>query len=94
MLEKINDNIIYFDNDKEFYEFCVIPNLVVNEYIDDLGNVKYYTDFDFSSPYLNAIKQGKKFMIMDSDSQIFKHQAVSYRTITKPIENLEQYFDI
>ena len=51
-------------------------------------------DFNLSNAYNDAISQGKKFIIKDPNSQIFKHQAVSYRTITKPIQNLEEYFDL
>ena len=77
-------NIIYFDNDEEFYEFAVIPELVTKD-------GKYF-DFELSSQYKNALKSGKKFCIKDEDSQILKHAAVSYRTITKDIDSLEPWF--
>ena len=33
------------------------------------------------------------FIIKDENSQIYKHGAVSYRTITKEISNLEPWYD-
>lgn len=96
MLKKIsneNDKIMYFDSDDDFYNFCVVPKLEIIEYIDRNGDVAYHTDFNLSNKYYDAIKNGMKFIIKDEDSQIYKHGAVSYRTITKPIENLEEYWE-
>ena len=87
------DNIIYFDNDNEFYEYCVVPELVPVQYIDSEGNEKYYSDFNLSSQYNNAINNGTRFIIKDEDSQIYKHGCVSYRTISKDIQNLDPWFD-
>ena len=39
------DNIIYFDSDNEFYDYCVVPELVPVQYIDSEGNEKYYTNW-------------------------------------------------
>lgn len=39
----IEDNNIIFENDDEFYEWGIIPNLIVRN--DDNG---LYTDFEFS----------------------------------------------
>lgn len=91
--EQNDDNIIYFDSDEDFYKFCVVPELITIEC--DIDGVKhYYYDFDFSYLYKDAIKQGKHFIIKDENSSIFKNKTISYRTITKPIQNLYQYFDI
>ena len=87
------DNIIYFDNDNEFYEYCVVPELVPVQYIDSEGNEKYYSDFKLSSQYNNAINNGIRFIIKDEDSQIYKHGCVSYRTISKDIQNLDPWYD-
>ena len=46
-----------------------------------------------SEAYNDAINIGKHFMIEDENSQICKHGCVSYRTISKPIKNLETYFN-
>jgi hypothetical protein len=87
------DNIIYFDSDNEFYDYCVVPELVPVQYIDSEGNEKYYSDFNLSSQYNNAINNGTRFIIKDEDSQIYKHGCVSYRTISKDIQNLDPWFD-
>jgi len=91
-MEEIN-NIIYFDSDDDFYNFCVVPELVPREYTLADGRVVYFSDFDFTKCYKDALSQGKRFIIKDEDSSIFKHGAVSYRTITKNVDNLDQYFD-
>jgi len=75
---------IFFDNDDEFYQFCVVPQINI---------VDGVMTFDLSSAYYNAVNNGCKFIIKDEDSSIFKHQAVSYRTLTQPVKNLVQYFD-
>ena len=84
----IKGNIIYFDNDNEFYDFAVIPQLITKD-----GDKSKYFDFELSPQYHKALKEGKKFCIKDEDSKILKHAAVSYRTITKDIENLEPWFE-
>lgn len=88
---RTNTDTMYFTSDDEFYNFCVVPKLVVCTDTDDEGNVLRYTDFNFSDAYNNAIAQNKKFIIRDENSRIFKHGCVSYRTITKPVSNLEEY---
>ena len=89
----IKDNIIYFDSDNEFYEYSVVPELVPVQYIDSEGNEKYYTDFNLSPQYNNAVNNGMRFVIKDEDSQIYKHGCVSYRTISKDIQNLDPWYD-
>lgn len=87
------DNIIYFDSDNEFYDYCVVPELVPVQYIDSEGNEKYYSDFNFTPQYNSAINNNMRFVIKDEDSQIYKHGCVSYRTISKDIQNLDPWFD-
>ena len=91
---KINKdtNIMYFDNDDEFYQFCVAPVVIPIASTKD-GITSYSFDFDFTQGYKNALSNGKRFVIKDEDSQIYKRGAVTYRTITKPIQNLDQYFN-
>ena len=89
----IKDNIIYFDSDNEFYKYSVVPELVPVQYIDSEGNEKYYSDFNFTSQYNNDVNNGMRFVIKDEDSQIYKHGCVSYRTISKDIQNLDPWFD-
>lgn len=90
---KTIDNIIYFDNDQEFYDYSVIPELTPIAYTDKSGTERYYTDFSFTPQYHNAINNGMTFIIKDEDSQIYKHGGVSYRTIFKEVPNLEPWFD-
>lgn len=87
-----NEDVIYFNNDDEFYKFCVNPQIKAVKYINPKGEEDYFTDFDFTQNYKDAIEQGKKFIIKDEDSRIFKNGMVSYRTISKKVDNLEQYF--
>ena len=89
-----NSNRIYFDNDDDFYAFSVNPTLVTKEFVDANGNVGYYCDFDFTPQYYDAVNAGKKFIIKDENSNIYKHQAVSFRTISKPVSNLGYYYEI
>lgn len=88
-IEANDPNIRYFDNDEEFYTYCVEPKLVTV----DSGEGYYYSTFNFTQQYLDDVANGKKFIIKDENSQIFKRGCVSYRTITKPVQNLEQYFN-
>ena len=82
----------YFDSDDEFYKFAVVPVLIAKEWPNSIdGKTRYYTDFNFSYKYQNALKKGHRFVIKDPNSQICKHQAVSFRTITKPIKNLDDW---
>jgi len=87
------DKIIYFDNDQEFYDYAVIPELVPIHYTDKSGVERYYTDFNFTPQYNNAVNNGMTFIIKDEDSQIYKHGGVSYRTIYKDVPNLEPWFN-
>ena len=93
---KIDDkkNIMHFDSDDEFYQFCVVPEIVIVDYINPAGKNDHYMTFNLSPSYLDAVDNGTRFMIHDPKSQIYKHQAVSYRTCTKPIQNLIECYDI
>lgn len=82
------DNIIYFDNDNEFYDYCVKPTVVVNS--NALGSLGY--DIEFTDHYNNAIANNQRFCIKDENSKIFKHNCVNYKLISKDIQNLEPYF--
>ena len=88
----LEENIMHFKNDDEFYEWCVVPELVLIEETDKFGRTYKVSDFNLSEGYNNAIAEGKHFMIDDENSQICKHGCVSYRTISKPIQNLETYY--
>lgn len=94
MLVLKDDTRMYFKSDKEFYDFCVVPKLITKKYINAQGEEDYYCDFELSDAYNKAVEKGIHFFITDENSQICKHQAVSYRTITKPIQNLFEFFKI
>ena len=78
----------YFDNDDDFYNYCVDPRIIPMK--SDKGY--YYTTFNFTPQYLDDIKNDVKFIIRDVDSKIFKHQAVCVGLMNKRVQNLEQYF--
>lgn len=82
------DNIIYFDTDNDFYAFCVKPQVMVCD--NTSGNISY--DFDFTDDYKTALTNNKKFCIKDENSKIYKHNCVSYKLISKDVQNLEPYF--
>lgn len=88
-----NEDILFFNNDDEFYKFCVFPETIITKEILPDGSECYCADFDFSDQYKNALAQGKKFMILDENSQIFKHGEITYRVNTKPVEGLLEYYD-
>lgn len=82
-------NKMYFKNDDEFYNFCVIPSLVVKDSNVEIdGRTLCYTDFEFTKEYLDAVNKKTMFFINDPNSSIVKNQCVSYRTITKPVANI------
>ena len=92
MFKKIKSNTIYFNTDDDFYQFCVVPQVVIKEYVDNNGETNYYFTFNLSNAYNKAISDGINFVIKDENSQIYKHGCVSYRTISKPISNLKPYY--
>ena len=85
MLHIKKPSYMFFNSDDEFYRFCVVPELVTDA--DVLS-----TDFNLSPDYYNALNNSVFFVIKDENSQIYKRNAVSYRTITKQIENLLPYY--
>ena len=89
----LENNIMHFKNDDEFYNWCIVPEIVLRSEYDEYGREYKVADFNLSEEYINAVDEGKRFMIDDENSQIYKHGCVSYRTISKPIQNLEQYFE-
>lgn len=79
--------LMYFDTDADFHSFCVIPQYKIVQ--SETGQTYY--DFDFTSDYLNALAAGTKFTIRDKNSNVLKHKAVSFGSITKPVQNLKMY---
>lgn len=74
-------NAIFFDNDEEFYQFAVNPLLSVTN-----GDDIPYTDWNFTDCYNSAVAANTDFIICDDNSNTYKNQCVSYRTITKPVK--------
>ena len=92
MLNNLKQNqpiIRYFDNDDDFYNYCVDPRIVPMKSKEGF----YYTTFNFTPQYLSDVNDGVKFVIKDSNSKIFKRQAVCVGLMNKRVQNLEQYFD-
>ena len=104
MIEK--KGIIYFSSDAEFEDWAVAPYATI-KYIE---NSKIpYTSGDFSNAYKAAIEEGKRFVIKDEDSVVFKRGCVCKRVPLKieafptynrdvlvqlSVDNLEPYFGI
>ncbi len=84
---KLVDKDLFFDNDDEFYEFAVIPALVIKQ--SNAGTA--YTDFEFTDQYNDAIANDRHFYIKDENSKIAKHKAISYGVLTKPVQNIGEY---
>lgn len=74
--------VIYFDNDKEFEDWALNPELDIVS-----SEIPYFT-VDYSTAYKEEIDKGTKFCIKDAKSAIFKHKRMSCRTISLPVENL------
>lgn len=63
------NNIIYFDNDEEFYDLCV-ESYSVNRRVRDQRVRK--TGWDFSYWYQSHINDATKIVILDNDSTILR----------------------
>ena len=84
--------VMYFDTDDDFYKFCVDPCLVEKTYDAPSGDISECTDFNFSQGYLEALEKNTAFVIRNMRSEILKHGSVSYRTITKNIQNVKPWY--
>lgn len=77
------NNIIYFDNDEEFYDLCVSPELVFKT--SSKTGVTYF-DMDFAEWYKNDVDEATKIVILDDKSTILRRGGVvTYRTRSKKI---------
>ena len=101
---EIKKNIISFDSDKKFEDFCIAPYAAVKR----SANGTLFVEGQYSDMYKKYIEEGKTFIIKDEDSQVFKHQCISKRVPVKvdgfpsynrltlvqlPVQNLEEYFE-
>lgn len=86
--DNYNENdLLYFDNDKEFIDFCMNGSPTV--YHDDTINADYY-DYDFTDLYNNAITNNKYFVITDPLSLVTKNKLAFRGLISKPVQNVCQ----
>lgn len=97
------DNILYFESDEEFTDFCIAPYAEIKK--SENGNL--YVAGDYSDEYKKSIEQDKKFIIKDENSQVYKRQCVCKRVpvynngvrvtsredyaIQLSVKNLEEY---
>jgi len=88
------NNVIYFDCDDSFYDFCVNPRITIIDTVDTNGNKTYKQHVDYTQTYKDAVAAGKQFVIKDPKSQINKHKTVSYRSAVLPVQNLLAYLQI
>ena len=78
-----------FANDDDFYNFCVVPQLILYDGKPDrFGNCKKYYTFNFTDEYNKAVADGYQFMIKDMDSKIVKRGVVSLGMLSRPVDNL------
>ena len=60
-LDPEDENVLIFDNDAQFYEFCVNPKLNIKSKKLKTGqNINYY-DFDFTHDYNKALEAQNHF---------------------------------
>ena len=91
MLNDLEKNIIYFDNDEEFGSFCIKPTPVITTIVCDGDECKFIGS-DFSDAYKNALANDTRFCIRDINSHVNKDGYLEYMNCTKKIDNVEQYY--
>lgn len=79
-----NEKYILFDNDDDFFQFALDPTPKVRR----MDETHCYYDFDFTNYYNEALNNNKFFVILDENSKITKHDAISYHLVTKRVKNL------
>ena len=99
------DDILFFESDEEFTDFCVAPFAEIKK----SENGGFYVVGDYSDEYKKCIELGKRFIIKDENSQVYKRQCVTKRVpifnhgvrvttredhpVQLSVMNLEQYFE-
>ena len=100
--EQEKDNIMYFDSDEDFTNFCVAPFAVIKRSED---GAPYY-EGEYSEEYKKCLDEAKIFVIKDEDSVVYKRQCVTKRVpvlcdgvrmkrdapIQLEVQGLQQYF--
>ena len=77
------EDIIFFDSDDEFYEFCVVPALFVVKKRNRNGDYTMTTDFDLSPMYNEYVKQEDFLDIVEE---------VTTKVINERSEEKRQYY--
>ena len=102
---EIRDNVIFFESDDEFTDFCVAPYAQVKTN----QNGDSFWAGDYSEMYKKYLEQGMIFKIKDEDSVVYKRQCVCKRVpvimedgtplrtnrdvpVQPSVENLEMYY--
>lgn len=86
------DNIMYFDNDECFADFCIKPAYIIVTSKCCDGQDRMFADYDFTDEYKNAVSCGKRFCIRDLHSHVNKDGYLAYKSATKKIDNVEKYY--
>lgn len=98
---EIKDNIVFFESDEEFTDFCVAPYARLKGEKGVGG--------DYSEMYKEYLQKGMIFIIKDEDSVVYKRECVvkrvpvimedgshfrpdRYISVQLHVENLEEYF--
>ena len=77
------NNIIYFDNDEEFYDYCV-ETYSINRRVRDQRVRK--AGWDFSDWYQSHVNDATKIVILDDDSTILRRGGmVACHAVTRKI---------
>ena len=67
------NNIIYFDNDEEFYDYCV-ESYSINRRVRDHRVRK--SGWDFSDWYQSHVNEATKIVILDENSTILRRRGL------------------
>lgn len=86
------NNIMYFDNDDSFSDFCINPVMKVCKVISTTGEEILYPDYEFSQAYNDAVDAGVRFCIKDELSRVNKNGLLPVGTSTKRIVNVKRYY--
>ncbi len=79
--------IIVFENDEEFDEFAIDPQVRI--FSDDNG-IHYY-DWKFTADYENEVENGTIFYIKDRNAEVLRRNSCTYKIISKRVENVKPY---
>lgn len=74
-LELETSNVMCFESNEEFADFCVAPFAVVKR----SENGTLYYEGEYSEVYKKCVEEGKTFIIKDENSQVFKRKCVTKR---------------